>query len=301
MSDIQNIISDLRKKYEQSYGFAVFDLDLIESEDTVVVRGEVLTKKQKEEVTSGIKNVCRKKVERDIRVLSDVDSQEIGWAIVSAGSTDLKSRFIPRAAINEKILRRIRVSQASKEEILRVLLKKEDQILVQSDDLTLGWVDLADVDLRPESLRDRWRDGIVAGSDELTPVDFSEENFIKAAEKFLGAKYILGAKSAAATDCSGFTQMVYKNVFDIILPKHSWDQKRVGVAVPRTEVETGDLVFMTNKEKGTKHVGIWEKSGEGGNIIHASCADKKVVWQTADEVFEKYKLVEARRIVKNNL
>lgn len=298
MSKIQNIISDLRKKYEQSYGFAVFDLDLTESEDAVAVVGEVLTKKQKEEVLSGIRSACRKKVEDDIGVLSDINSQEIGWAVVRVDIADLKSRFIPRAAINEKILRRIRVSQASKEEILRVLLQKEDQILVQSDDLTLGWVDLADVDLQQESLRDRWRDGIVAKSDELTAVDFSEERFIKSAEKFLGAKYILGAKSVAATDCSGFTQMVYKNVFDIILPKHSWDQKRVGVAVDLSEAETGDLVFMNNKEKGTKHVGIWEKSGEGGNIIHASCADRKVVRQTAEEVFTKYTLVEVRRIVK---
>jgi hypothetical protein len=298
MSDIENIISDLRKKYEQSYGFAVFELDLVESKDTIMIRGQVLTKKQKEEVIAGIKNVCRKKIEDDIGVLSDINSQEIGWAVVRADVADLKSRFISTAAINEKILRRIRVSQASKGEILRVLLQKEDQVLVQSDDLTLGWVNLADADLQQVSMRERWRHGIVADSDALIPVDFSEENFIKAAEKFLGAKYILGAKSDTAIDCSGFTQMVYKNMFDIILPKHSWDQKRVGVAVDMSEAETGDLIFMTNKEKGTKHVGIWEETREGGNIIHASCADRKVVRQKVEEVFMKYTVVEVRRIVK---
>jgi len=298
MSDMQNILSNLRKKYERSYGFAVFDLDVEENEDTVVVRGEVLTEKQKEEAISEIKNACGKKVEDSISVLGDVNSQEIGWASVKADIVDLKSRFVPTSVMNGRILKRICVTQAEKGEVLRVLFQKENQILVQSGDLTLGWVDSADVDLQQESLRDKWRGGTVAVPDELIPVDFSEENFINAAEKFLGVKYILGAKSGAAIDCSGFTQTVYKNAFNIILPKHSWDQKKLGAMVGLSEAETGDLVFMKNGETATKHVGIWEKLGDRGNIIHASHAFGKVIRQSADEVFEKYDLAEVRRIVK---
>lgn len=298
MFDIQNIISDLRKKYEQSYGFAVFDLDWRENENSLTVSGEVLTEKQREEIVSELGKVCGKKIEDKVRVLSDPDGGEIGWARVKKDIADMKSRFVSSVVMNDKILKRVRSSQAVKGEVLRALLQKDDQVLVQSDDLALGWVNLADVTLEKDSLKGEWRSALVAKSGELIPVAFSEKEFIIEAEKFLGVKYILGAKSEATIDCSGFTQLVFRNAFGVILPRHSWDQKRMGIVVELEKAQTGDLVFMINKNTNTKHVGIWEKSAGGGNIIHASFTEEKVVRQKPDEVFEKYKLVEVRRIIK---
>ncbi|MCK4891366.1 MAG: C40 family peptidase, partial [Candidatus Pacebacteria bacterium] len=56
-------------------------------------------------------------------------------------------------------------------------------------------------------------------------------NVIKEAEKYLGAKYVLGGKSKKGIDCSGLVQVAYKNSLNIILPKHSWDQKKMGKKV----------------------------------------------------------------------
>lgn len=298
MFDIQSIISDLRKQHEQSYGFAVFDLDWEENEDSLIVGGEVLTEKQREEIISELGKVCGKKIEDKIRVLSDPSGKEIGWARVKKDIADMKSRFVSSAVMNDKILKRVRSSQAAKGEALRVLLQKENQVLVQSGDLALGWVDLADVTLEKDSLKGEWRSAFVAKSGELIPVAFSEKEFIKEAEKFLGVKYVLGAKSEAAIDCSGFTQLVFRNAFDVILSRHSWDQKKMGIVIELEKAQTGDLVFMINKNTNTKHVGIWEKMENESDIIHASFTDGKVVKQKPDEVFEKYKLVEVRRIVK---
>jgi len=300
MPNIQNVISDLKKKYERNYGFAVFDLDWKESGDAIVVSGKVLTEKQKEEALVSIGEACGKKVEDDIRVLGSPSSRGIGWAAVRADVADFKSRFVPTAVMNEKILKRIRASQIKKGEILRVLLQKDDQILAQSGDLTLGWIDLADVDLRKESLEEKWRTGVAAQAGETVVAVFSEEKIIREAEKFLGVRYVLGAKSDASIDCSGFTQAVYKNACGVILPKHSWDQKKMGVAVEMEKAQTGDLVFMVGKETGTKHVGIFESVSDKKNIIHASSASGEVTRQSADEVFEKYNLAEVRRVVKND-
>ena len=299
MPSIQDVISDLKKKYERNYGFAVFDLSWKESGDAVFVSGEVLTEKQKAEALASIGEACGKKVEGDIRVLGNPSSREIGWAAVRADVADFKSRFVPTGVMNEKILKRIRASQIKKGEILRVLLQKDNQILAQSGDLTLGWIDLADVDLQKESLEEKWRTGVAAHAGETVAAAFSEEKIIREAEKFLGVKYVLGAKSDTSIDCSGFTQTVYKNACGVILPKHSWDQKKMGVAVEMEKAQTGDLVFMVGKETGTKHVGILENVNGGKNIIHASSASGEVVRQSADEVFEKYNLAEVRRVVKN--
>lgn len=293
--DIPDIIDSLRKKYEQSYGFAVFDLEAEEKDGRIVVRGEVLTENQKAQVVSELEKASGKRVEDDIRVLSNPYSEGIGWAVVTAAVADMKSRFVSNNILNEKILRRICASQLKKEEIVRVLLRKEDQVLGQSGDMTLGWIDLRDVKMNDGNLREEWLNGTPARRGELISVEGPAERLISEAERFLGIRYSLGAKSEDAIDCSGFTQLAYKGAFGIILPKHSWDQKEMGVAVDLPEVGTGDLVFLINKAKGTKHVGIWE---EPGNIIHASFLAGKVIRQKAEEVLEEYDLVEIRRIIK---
>lgn len=293
--DISGVIDNLRKKYEQSYGFAVFDLEATEKAGEVNVCGRVLTFNQKAEVLAGLRKASGKEIREDIQVLADPAAAEIGWAEVTADTADQKSRFVSNSVINEKIRRRICTSQLRGGEVVRVLFEKEDQLLGQSGDLTLGWIDRKDVAMKDAALKERWRGGVMALAGELVFVSEPAEKLIAEAEKLMGTKYALGAKSEEAIDCSGFTQSVYRDTFGIVLPRHSWDQKEMGVGVAPEEAETGDLVFMTHQEKGTKHVGIWE---EPGNILHASRAAGKVVRQSAAEVFARYDCVAIRRIIK---
>lgn len=299
MQRIENIILELCKKYEQNYGFAVFDLSVEEKEREIVISGDVLTEKQKEEVLLKAREISEKNIKDEINVLSDIPGKEIGWATVQKDFAELKSRFVENAIINDKILKRIRSSQAEQGEILRVILRKSDQLLVQQKDMTLGWINCDAVDFKKESLKEQWQRGFFAKPGELITVDKERETIISEAKKYLGTVYILGAKSDKALDCSGLVQQVYKNVFDIILPKHSWDQKKMGIAVDFSEAQTGDLVFMINEETDTKHVGILELADDGKKIIHASFSEGKVVRQPAEEVFEKYKLMETRSVIEN--
>ncbi|MBW6440797.1 C40 family peptidase [Patescibacteria group bacterium] len=174
------------------------------------------------------------------------------------------------------------------------------------------------------------RDGIVESSEtcnfELvseSAVYFREDNniknkqqtsqpqfeIIKEVEKYLGTKYLLGGKTEKGIDCSGLVQRAYKNSLGIILPKHSWDQKEIGVKVLLEDVKTGDLVFLIKKSNQHKHVGIVEVISSchselveplqsNINLIHASLDEKKVVGQKLQNVLERYEFVEARRIVE---
>jgi hypothetical protein len=298
MSCIENTIETLKKKYEQKYGFAVFALEIKENRDRIIIGGEVLTENQRHEVIAAMAKACDKKVLDEIKILSDKDGETFGWAVVKSGLADLKGRFVPKRVTNEKILRRIRSSQASKGEILRVILPKEDQLLVQSGDMTMGWIDRRDVTLKKSSMRSEWMKGKSALEDKMITVKGTGSEIIQEAEKYLGVKYILGANSKKAIDCSGLVQSVYRDAFGIILPRHSWDQKKIGKSVAVEKAVSGDLVFMINEKKGTKHVGIWEGSKSGGNIIHASLSEGEVVRQKMEEVLVKYELVDVRRITK---
>lgn len=319
---INSIVENLRKLYQQEYGIAVFNINVKNFGSGIEIEGSALTENQRDHIINAFREKKIKIRKEDLKILSDAHARnEISWVVVKNPIADLKLRFVSGKIINQRILKRIRCSQAFKGEILRVLYKNEDQLLVQQNDLTLGWVNRKDVVLKKKSLLREWRRGNFVLKGKVVkiankknakrfhsparsaggPIGTMEpalglSNIIKEAEKYLGAKYVLGGKSKKGIDCSGLVQVAYKNSLDVILPKHSWDQKEMGKKVKLKDVKTGDLIFLIKKENSHKHVGIVEKNKDI-NLIHASLEKKKVIKQNLNEVFNGYDFVEARRVV----
>ena len=314
---IKHILKNLKKIYQQKYGVAVFNVEIKNVKGETEISGEVLTENQKDNILNVFKKEKVKIKKVDLKILSDASKRnEVGWAVVKVKIADLKLRFVFNKILNNKILKRIRCSQVFKGEILRVLFKKDDQLLVQQNDLTLGWINRNEVVFKKKGLYKEWKCGNFALKGKIIKINKSTikrlyssacrtgwstnamELVIKEAENFLGVQYVLGGKSKSGIDCSGLTQMVYKNAFNIILPKHSWDQKEIGKKINLKNIKTGDLIFLIKKENSHKHIGIVEKN-KSVNLIHASLEKKKVVRQKLDEVFEGYDFVEARRVAEN--
>ena len=81
------------------------------------------------------------------------------------------------------------------------------------------------------------------------------------AMRYLGVPYVWGGASPSGFDCSGLTMYVYAQV-GVSLPHSSYAQYGMGVAVSRSDLQPGDLVFFY----GLGHVGIY---AGGGQFIHA--------------------------------
>jgi cell wall-associated NlpC family hydrolase len=128
--------------------------------------------------------------------------------------------------------------------------------------------------------------------DSLSP---KSQRIIELAKKELGKRYVWGATGKNAFDCSGLTSYVCKQN-GIKLPRRAIEQSKVGLFVPRDQLQPGDLVFFdTSKQRRgyVNHVGIYIGNGK---FIHASSAKKKVIITSLDKPFYKSRYKGARRV-----
>ena len=79
--------------------------------------------------------------------------------------------------------------------------------------------------------------------------------------QFVGNPYVYGGTSlTGGTDCSGYTQSVYRH-FGVSIPRTSGEQAGFGREIPYEEMEPGDLLCYSG------HVAMYIG---GGRIVHAS-------------------------------
>ncbi len=100
---------------------------------------------------------------------------------------------------------------------------------------------------------------------ESRKITLVRQTVIKEAERWLGTPYCWGGESHSCTDCSGFTQNVYKTA-GVDLPRTARQQYGYVKKITDGEIREGDLIFFKSG-KNINHVGIY--SG-GGMFIHAS-------------------------------
>ena len=81
--------------------------------------------------------------------------------------------------------------------------------------------------------------------------------------QFIGVPYLWGGSTPSGFDCSGLVTYSYAQL-GIQLPHSAADQYGFGVAVPRDQLQPGDLVFFD----GLDHVGIYIGNNELVNAPH---------------------------------
>ena len=111
----------------------------------------------------------------------------------------------------------------------------------------------------------------------------NKEKLLHNAFSFLSTPYLWGGKSLYGTDCSGFTQTVFK-LAQIKLPRDAWQQAEIGNLVSFEKKQNCDLAFFKNDKEKITHVGICLDENK---IIHCSIQvridklDEKGIWNEA--------------------
>lgn len=110
-------------------------------------------------------------------------------------------------------------------------------------------------------------------------------------KEWKGTRYKFGGNSKRGIDCSAFTQRIYKEKFNIKIPRNTRTQVKVGIKIKRSELELGDLVFFKTG-KYDRHVGIYMENGE---FMHASI--KGVKFTKLDKPYYVKRYWTSRRIL----
>ena len=112
-------------------------------------------------------------------------------------------------------------------------------------------------------------------------------------EKWKGIRHQLGGNGGRGFDCSGFVKRVYKDVFNIELPRTTKAQIRRGWPIPIDALQAGDLVFF-KPQSYPRHVGIYLG---GSEFVHAS-KSKGVILSRIDEAYWGRYYWTSRRVIQ---
>ena len=122
--------------------------------------------------------------------------------------------------------------------------------------------------------------------------DNIERRILDQYQRWKGMRHQLGGTGSRGIDCSGFVKAVYRDAFNINLPRTTKAQVHQGKSVARHELQPGDLVFFRPPGY-PRHVGIYLNQSK---FVHAS-KSKGVTISKIDKYFwEKY-FWTARRII----
>ena len=121
------------------------------------------------------------------------------------------------------------------------------------------------------------------------------EVLLEGVDGWKGTPYRYGrATRGVGTDCSGFMQALFSDLFAVRLPRVSRDQYRIGHSVPRKALRAGDLLFFDTRGRGAvSHVGVYISEGR---FAHAGVSRGVTLARLRSRYFNRV-FVGARRLL----
>jgi cell wall-associated NlpC family hydrolase len=110
----------------------------------------------------------------------------------------------------------------------------------------------------------------------------------------VGIHYRYGGSSPAeGFDCSGLVAHVFERAWGISIPRSTAQQRSVGHAVKRENLQPGDLVFYNTRNRPYSHVGIYLGDGI---FVHAPRRGQRVRIENMDNSYWRARFSGARRL-----
>lgn len=120
---------------------------------------------------------------------------------------------------------------------------------------------------------------------DVTGLEIKELALYAFIDDWLGVKYKYGGTTKNGVDCSGFTNLLYNNVFKKELPRSSSDIAAVAKSVAKKELSEGDFVFFSIRSNKVDHVGIYLANNR---FVHASTSKGVIISSLEHPYYAKH-------------
>ena len=120
------------------------------------------------------------------------------------------------------------------------------------------------------------------GVDEKNISNLKLYNFI---DEWYGAPYQYGGKSKSGVDCSGFTSILFKEVYEKNISGSSSSIYNQCEKISKSDLREGDLVFFKIETKDVSHIGIYLQNNK---FVHASTKAGVMIDDLAEDYYKKY-------------
>ena len=113
----------------------------------------------------------------------------------------------------------------------------------------------------------------------------NNEKLYRFIDSWMGVPHRIGGMNKSGIDCSGFTSILQKEIYDQSLPRVA---SQMALQVKRKyedNLEEGDLVFFDFEGKKFSHVGVYLQNNK---FVHASTSKGIIISDLKDPWYYKY-------------
>ncbi len=275
VEQVKKIIANFQAAQERRYGTIVGDLQVIQDHDEHLhIQGSMLSSKQQKTLDQLLRRNHFDPI-WEIGILSELSDPPLGWGyaekiavpvwsrIVSDSHYDwfeakIKGSVTDDASLIEPKKLYLATQIIVKDEPIKLLAEATDFFCIQLIDQTIGWVKKRDINRFP---------GFPDWQPPL-PKAATIAELKSYLDRWLGVPYLLGGETNKGIDCSGLVQVIYRHLFNFLLPRHSMDQMHEGKLVEHAP-RVGDLAFFEHQIDSGQIIGHVGLVLENNTILHA--------------------------------
>ncbi len=194
--------------------------------------------------------------------------------------------------LTERAKTRNRQTQTTKADLPFQLVRNEaDWWLVKLADGTFGW--LPERFVKQVKTANYWEKVKTATKGKIQPLPSPTPAKIKRElRRFEGIPYLWGGTTDQGMDCSAFVQKLFWNLFKVLLPRNSREQKKCGHTVYLKNICPLDILFFVHSTTGRHHVGVYFDE----KVWHF-CLDKRgLSTEPLVDMRKRYRYLTTRRI-----
>lgn len=119
----------------------------------------------------------------------------------------------------------------------------------------------------------------------VSKTNISDKKLYAFIDEWYGVKYKYGGKDKRGVDCSGFTSVLFKEVYGKSVSGSSASIYNQCQKISKKNLEEGDLVFFKIESKDISHIGIYLQNNK---FVHATTKAGVMIDDLDEDYYRKY-------------